>query len=108
MTEREIIELAYNVRQKQKEYFKRYDRSVLAESKKLEKMLDIELEDYLHLDNRAKQDDDYLITVKYRRTRKVMKWDSVNGYFYIEGNVTAWAELPEPYKEQKNDQSRTN
>ena len=40
MTEREIIELAYNVRQKQKEYFKRYDRSVLAESKKLEKMLD--------------------------------------------------------------------
>lgn len=35
------------------------------------------------------EDDDYLITVKYRRTRKVMKWDSVNGYFYIEGNVTA-------------------
>ena len=57
MTEREIIELAYNVRQKQKEYFKRYDRSVLAESKKLEKMLDIELEDYLHPDNQAKQDD---------------------------------------------------
>ena len=57
MTEREIIKLAYNVRQKQKEYFKRYDRSVLAESKKLEKMLDIELEDYLHLDNRAKQGD---------------------------------------------------
>ena len=57
MTEREIIELAYNVRQKQKEYFKRYDRSVLAESKKLEKMLDIELEDYLHLDNQAKQAD---------------------------------------------------
>ena len=57
MTEREIIELAYNVRQKQKEYFKRYDRSVLAESKKLEKMLDIELEDYLHLDNQAKLGD---------------------------------------------------
>ena len=57
MTEREIIELAYNVRQKQKEYFKRYDRSVLAESKKLEKMLDIELEDYLHLANQAKQGD---------------------------------------------------
>lgn len=57
MTEREIIELAYNVRQKQKEYFKRYDRSVLAESKKLEKMLDIELEDYLHLDNQVKQGD---------------------------------------------------
>ena len=54
------------------------------------------------------EDNDYLITVKYRHTRKVMKWDSVNGYFYIEGNVTAWAELPEPYKEQKNDQSRTN
>lgn len=57
MTEREIIELAYNVRQKQKEYFKRYDRSVLAESKKLEKMLDIELEDYLHLNNQVKQGD---------------------------------------------------
>ena len=57
MTEREIIELAYNVRQKQKEYFKRYDRSVLAESKKLEKRLDIELEDYLNLDNQAKQGD---------------------------------------------------
>ena len=48
MTEREIIELAYNVRQKQKEYFKRYDRGVLAESKKLEKMLDAELENYFH------------------------------------------------------------
>lgn len=57
MTEREIIELAYNVRQKQKEYFKRYDRSVLAESKKLEKMLDIELEDYLHLNDQVKQGD---------------------------------------------------
>ena len=48
MTEREIIELAYNVRQKQKEYFKRYDRGILAESKKLEKMLDAELENYFH------------------------------------------------------------
>ena len=48
MTEREIIELAYNVRQKQKEYFKRYDRGVLAESKKLEKMLDVELDNYFH------------------------------------------------------------
>ena len=57
MTEREIIELAYNVRQKQKEYFKRYDRSVLAESKKLENMLDIELEDYLHLNDQVKQGD---------------------------------------------------
>ena len=44
------------------------------------------------------EDDDYLITVKYKRTKKVMKWDSVNGYFHIKGNVTAWAELPEPYK----------
>ena len=35
MNEREIIELAYNVRQKQKEYFKRYDRNVLGEAKKL-------------------------------------------------------------------------
>lgn len=57
MTEREIIELAYNVRQKQKEYFKRYDRSVLAESKKLEKMLDIELEDYLHPNDQVKHGD---------------------------------------------------
>ena len=45
------------------------------------------------------EDNDYLITVKYRRTRKVTTWDSVNGYFYIEGNVTAWAELPEQYTE---------
>ena len=48
MTEREIIELSYNVRQKHKEYFKRYDRDVLQESKKLEKQLDNELEQYFH------------------------------------------------------------
>ena len=48
MTEREIIELAYNVRQTQTEYFNRYDSGVLAESKKLEKMLDVELDNYFH------------------------------------------------------------
>ena len=42
MTEREIIELAYNVRQKQKEYFKRYDRVVLAEAKHLKVYLTIQ------------------------------------------------------------------
>ena len=52
---------------------------------------------------RPVEDDDYLITVKYRRTRKVTTWDSVNGYFYIEGNVTACAELTEPYKEEKHE-----
>ena len=57
MTEREIIGLAYRVRQKQKEYFKSYDRGVLSEAKKLEKMLDIELEDYLHLNDQVKQGD---------------------------------------------------
>ena len=57
MTEREIIGLAYRVRQKQKEYFKSYDRGVLSEAKKLEKMLDIELEDYLHPNDQAKQGD---------------------------------------------------
>ena len=57
MTEREIIELAYDVRQKQKEYFKRYDRGVLAESKKLEKMLDTELENYFHPEKQIKQND---------------------------------------------------
>ena len=57
MTEREIIELAYNVRQKQKEYFKRYDRGVLAESKKLEKTLDAELENYFHPEKQIKQND---------------------------------------------------
>lgn len=57
MTEREIIELAYNVRQKQKEYFKRYDRSVLAESKKLEKMLDEALDGYFHPKKKVKQND---------------------------------------------------
>ena len=57
MTEREIIELAYNVRQKQKEYFKKYDRDVLSEAKKLEKMLDIELEKYLHPNDQVKQGD---------------------------------------------------
>ena len=46
------------------------------------------------------EDKDYLITVKYRRTRKVMKWDSVNGYFSVYGDVIAWAELPKPYKEE--------
>ena len=57
MTERKIIELAYNVRQKQKEYFKKYDRDVLSEAKKLEKMLDIELEKYLHPNDQVKQGD---------------------------------------------------
>ena len=57
MTEREIIELAYNVRQKQKEYFKRYDRGVLAEAKKLEKMLDVELECYFHPEQKIRQND---------------------------------------------------
>ena len=57
MTEREIIELAYNVRQKQKEYFKRYDRGVLAESKKLEKMLDAELDNYFHPEKQIKNKD---------------------------------------------------
>ena len=45
------------------------------------------------------EDDAYLITVKYRHTRKVMKWDCFNGYFNVYGYVIAWAELPEPYKE---------
>ena len=35
-----------------------------------------------------------------------MKWDSVNGYFYIKGNVTAWAELPELYKEEKHEREQ--
>ena len=48
--------------------------------------------------DRPIEDDDYLITVKYKYKKKVMKWNSVNGYFHINGNVTAWAELPEPYE----------
>ena len=66
----------------------------------MEKMNKTKVEWHPYPQERPIEDDDYLITVKYRRTRKVMKWDSVNGYFYIEGNVTAWAELPEPYKEE--------
>ena len=47
------------------------------------------------------EDNDYLITVKYsRRAKKVMKWDSFNGYFNIYGDVIAWAEMPEPYEEE--------
>ena len=46
------------------------------------------------------EDNDYLITVKYRRRRKVMKWDSFNGYFNVYVDVIAWAEMPEPYKEE--------
>ena len=57
MNEREIIELAYNVRQKQKEYFKRYDRNVLSGSKKLEKMLDEALNEYCHPEKKVKQND---------------------------------------------------
>ena len=57
MNEREIIELAYNVRQKQKEYFKRYDRNVLGEAKKLEKMLDEALDGYFHPEKIVKQND---------------------------------------------------
>lgn len=57
MNEREIIELAYNVRQKHKEYFKRYDRNVLGEAKKLEKMLDEALDGYFHPEKIVKQND---------------------------------------------------
>ena len=57
MTEREIIYLAYRVRQKQKEYFKSHDKVILSETKRLEKRLDIELEKYLHPDDQAKQGD---------------------------------------------------
>ena len=57
MTERKIIELAYRVRQKQKEYFKSYDRGVLAEAKKLEKTLDAEPECYFHPEKQIKQYD---------------------------------------------------
>ena len=57
MTERDIIYLAYRVRQKQKEYYKTYDRVILAEAKRLEKRLDIELEDYLHPNDQVKQGD---------------------------------------------------
>ena len=57
MTEREIIGFTYRVRQKQKEYFKSYDRGVLSEAKKLEKMLDIELEKYLHPNDQVNQGD---------------------------------------------------
>lgn len=48
------------------------------------------------------EDDDYLITVKGKHIKKVMKWNSVNGYFNIYVNVIAWAELPEPYEEEHN------
>ena len=57
MTEREIIGLAYRVRQKQKEYFKSYDRGVLSEAKKLEKTLDAELENYFHPEKQIKNKD---------------------------------------------------
>lgn len=57
MTEREIIGLTYRVRQKQKEYFKTYDRGVLAEAKKMEKTLDAELECYFHPEKQVKQND---------------------------------------------------
>lgn len=57
MTEKDIIYLAYRVRQKQKEYYKSYDRGVLAEAKKLEKTLDAELECYFHPEKQIKQND---------------------------------------------------
>ena len=57
MTEKDIIYLAYRVRQKQKEYFKRYDRVILSEAKRLEKRLDAELECYFHPEKQIKQND---------------------------------------------------
>ena len=50
---------------------------------------------------RPPKDDDYLITIKGKHIKKVMKWNSVNGYFNIYVNVIAWAELPKPYKEEE-------
>ena len=57
MKEVDILKLAYTMRQKQNEYFKRYDRGVLAEAKKLEKTLDRELEYYFHPEKQIKQND---------------------------------------------------
>lgn len=57
MKEVDILKLAYTMRQKQKEYFKRYDRNVLGEAKKLEKMLDEALDGYFHPEKKAKQSD---------------------------------------------------
>ena len=49
------------------------------------------------------EDNAYLITVKYRHSKKVMKWDCFNGYFNVYGDVIAWAELPKPYEEEKHE-----
>lgn len=57
MKEVDILKLAYTMRQKQKEYFKRYDRNVLGEAKKLEKMLDEVLDGYFHPEKKVKQND---------------------------------------------------
>lgn len=57
MKEVDILKLAYTMRQKQKEYFKRYDRNVLGEAKKLEKMLDEALDGYFHPEKNVKQND---------------------------------------------------
>lgn len=48
-------------------------------------------------------DDDYLITVKYKHLpNRVYICSGVNGLFNIKPDVIAWAELPEPYKEEQN------
>ena len=57
MKEVDILKLAYTMRQKQKEYLKRYDRNVLGEAEKLEKMLDEALDGCFHPENKAKQND---------------------------------------------------
>ena len=61
--------------------------------------------------------EDYLVTIRFKKEKFVINASFSPYYkqFYkeymrsdLDKFVTAWAELPEPYKEQKNDQCRTN
>ena len=67
-------------------------------------MKKVEIEWHRYPDEKPKEDDRYIITVsaKHALFTKTSNWSSRRNVFedYWDELVTAWAELPEPYKEE--------
>ena len=61
---------------------------------------------------KPKKSDDYLVSIKAgdKFFTYTAYWIDTIGIFELrcDGRILAWAEMPAPYKEQKNDQSRAN
>lgn len=70
------------------------------------------IEWHTYPEEKPKEDDQYLVSVNMwnKSYTSTSRWiSSKDGFKDVwDKFVYAWAEMPEPYKEQKNDQGRTN